>query len=103
MDPSQADPSELTHQRVLCRCECVSICVCHSQFVGYSVHVCFHTEDKLIIILISSFISPSQHVQDNTSSSRANKANANLCIISQMALNPRKGEFHTTCIDEPTS
>ncbi len=74
----------------------MSICVCHAQFVEYSLDVCFHMEDRLIIILIISIISPSQHVQDNKSNGRAEKANANLCIISQMALNPRKGEYHIT-------
>ncbi len=60
-------------------------------------------EDWLIIILIISIISPNQHVQDDKSNGRAKKANAKHCKISQMALNPRKGEYHITWIDQPTS
>ncbi len=72
----------------------MSICVCHAQFVEYPLDICFHMEDRLIIILIISIISPSQHVQDNKSNGRAEKANAKLYIIGQMALNPREGEHH---------
>ncbi len=79
------------------------MCVCHAEFVEYSLDVCFHMEDRLIIILIISIISPSQHVQDNKSNGRAQKANAKHCIISPMALNPRKDEYHITWIDQPTS
>ena len=84
-------------------CKSVSICVCHAQFVKYPLDICFHVEDRLIIILIISIISPSQHVKDKKSDGRAEKANAKLCIIGQKAFNPRKGEYHITGIDQPTS
>ena len=53
-------------------------------------------ENRLIIILIIPIISPSQHVQDKKYYGRAGKVNTKLCIIGQMALNPRKGEYKIT-------
>ena len=74
----------------------MSICVFHAQFVEYPLNMCFHMEDRLIIILPISIISPSQHMLDNRSNGRADEAGAKLCIIGQMALTPRKSEYHIT-------
>ena len=72
------------------------MCVCHTQFVEYVLDTCFHLEYRLIVILDISTISLRQHVQDKRSYGRAAKANTKLCIIGQMALNPRKGAYNIT-------
>ena len=64
--------------------------VCHTQFVEYALEIYFHMEDRFIIILIILIISPSQHVQHEKSNIRAEKTNTKLCIIGQMALNPKQ-------------
>ena len=75
------------------------MCVCHTQFAEYVLDICFHMEDRLIIILPISVISPTQHVQDKRSNSRPEKANSKLCTIGPMTLSPRKGEHNISGID----
>ena len=70
------------------------MCEYQIQIVEYPLNICFHMEDRFIIILIISDISSGQHVQDDKSNGRAEKANPKQCMIGRMALNPRKFEYN---------